>query len=387
MARRRKYQEGNLFVRGKRKKVWVGRWYEDVLLPNGSRGRIRRSEVLGPVSEIRTERQARNLLDQRLRPVNNCAQRPQAVLLFERFVEDHWLPVLFPTFKFSTRKGYEYLLGKHLLPYFGKERLCDINRANVQTFVASLGRRLAPKSVQLARNLLSKVLATAVEWGFLTDNPVRLVRLPPRSVQPAKRYLTREQVQRLLQALREPAGTLVLLAVLTGMRRCELFALRWGSVDFSRRIISVRESVYEGHFSTPKTRSSVRDIPMSPAVVQALRARAIDASDGALIFASRKGTPLNPRNLMRRVIWPACDRVGLSRIGWHVLRHTCSTLLSDRGEALPTVQALLGHSHVQTTLGYTHPVFGTERAAVEGLERALVDPNGPKSEVGSSLIH
>jgi len=72
MARRR-YQIGCLFVRGKRPKVWVGRWRERVLTSKGSMSTILRSEVLGTVSEL-SKREAQNLLEDRLRPVNRAGR-------------------------------------------------------------------------------------------------------------------------------------------------------------------------------------------------------------------------------------------------------------------------------------------------------------------------
>jgi hypothetical protein len=67
---RSQYQNGCLFVRGKRRKVWVARWREDVILADGSADRVMRSVVLGPVSEIAGRREARRLLDAYLSPIN-----------------------------------------------------------------------------------------------------------------------------------------------------------------------------------------------------------------------------------------------------------------------------------------------------------------------------
>ena len=78
-------------------------------------------------------------------------------------------------------------------------------------------------------------------------------------------------MSRLLSALEEPGRTLVLMAVLTGMRIGELLALRWKNVDFEGKTIRVREAVYEGHNSTPKTQGGNRDIPFGPTLEQALR--------------------------------------------------------------------------------------------------------------------
>ena len=77
---------------------------------------------------------------------------------------------------------------------------------------------------------------------------------------------------RLLKVLDGPVHTLVLSAVLTGMRIGELLALRWKNVDFERKVIRVREAVYEGHdFDSQDTKRAIRDIPIGPTLEQALR--------------------------------------------------------------------------------------------------------------------
>src|SRR5437899_12606973 len=107
------YQNGCLFVRGKRRKMWVARWREDVVLANGSASRVMRSVVLGPVSEIAGRREARRLLDARLNPINQGQYRPEATLLFSKFAADCFEPGLLPTLKFATQRTYSSRLRKH----------------------------------------------------------------------------------------------------------------------------------------------------------------------------------------------------------------------------------------------------------------------------------
>ncbi len=161
MARRR-YQQGCLFLRGKKRKVWVLRYREDVMLPSGQIARVNRSEVLGSLFDIPTRRNAQRLVESRLRPINQGIYRPKTTLTFREFVETQWKSSLFPTFKRSTSRGYEFLLRKYLIPMFGDCGLADINRQMIQGFVAQMSKNPAPKSVALAKNCLSKVLSTAV---------------------------------------------------------------------------------------------------------------------------------------------------------------------------------------------------------------------------------
>ncbi len=380
MARRR-YQIGCLFVRGKRRKVWVARWREDMLRPDGTLGRTLRSEVLGPVSEIPAKREAHKLLETRLRPINQDRHRPQATITLALFVGEQFEPGVLPTLKFATQQIYSLLLRKHLLPRFGSQRLCDISRAEIQRFLLEkLRLGLAWETTNHLRHLLSKVLGTAVDWKYLSENPVRGVKMPERTLKRPHRFLSAEEVRRLLAATDEPARTIILLAVLTGLRIGEILALRWARVNFESGTLRVEETYYKGTFGTPKTRASRREVPLPPVVVKALlmhESRSLDRSAGALVFATTKGTPLAADNLRKRELRPACKRAGLRAIDWHTLRHTHGTLLHAQGTPLKVAQAQLGHSHMATTLEvYTHASSTAQREAVAKLEGVLF-PNVP----------
>jgi hypothetical protein len=73
---RRRFQRGSLFKRGKREKVWVARWWEDVINADGTMGRMRRSIVIGTIAEFATRRLAMRALSERLRSLNSASQRP-----------------------------------------------------------------------------------------------------------------------------------------------------------------------------------------------------------------------------------------------------------------------------------------------------------------------
>lgn len=389
MARRR-YQQGCLFIRGKKRKVWVLRYREDVMLPDGQIARVNRSEIIGSLADFPTRRIAQRLVEAKLRPMNLGQYRPKTTLTFREFVETQWQPNLFPTFKLSTKRGYAFMLRKYLVPYFGESKMTEITRQIVQAFVAQISQHLSPKSVALAKNCVSKVFSTAIEWGYVEQNPAIGVRLPARISMCEPTALTPDQIRLLLAELRDPCKSMVLIAVLTGLRRGELFALRWSTVDFEQKIIHVRESVYDGQFSSPKTRSSFRKIPMSEALEEIfLRLKGKDAVPDDLLFASQKRTALRPENVLKRIIHPACQRLRLPKVGWHDLRHTSATLLHQH-EPLRVAQAILGHSDLQTTLGYTHVLPGSQREAMMRLEQVVLFPNVPKSkkeeEEGVSVI-
>jgi integrase len=385
---RRRYQTGCVFKRGKRRKVWVARWREDVLCEDGKVGRILRSVVLGSVADLPTRKDAQVRLDEELRAVNQGTVRPESSMLFGTFAEEQWKTLVLPTLKLSTQHGYKTVLAKHLLPYWRDWRLRDIGRQDVQQWVADRFRRkLGWQTVRNAWTLLSGILETAVEYGYLSMNPARGVKFPEKELKEAPVLFTAEDFVKLLEQLDEPYRTMARLIALTGLRIGELLAVRWRCLDLEIGTLSVRESVYEGKFQSPKTRKSRRTMPLGPQIIvwlreHRLRAKRTESDD--LVFGNRKGQPLRESKLLRNVLQPAAERAGLGRVTWHQFRHIHSSLLNDLRVPVKIAQEQLGHSSISTTLNiYTHVVDASHRKAIEALERELFPtvpklPDGPK---------
>jgi integrase len=336
---------------------------------------ILRSEVLGTVSEL-SKREAQNLLEDRLRPVNRGRAVPRSNITFRRFVEDEFRPLVLPTLKFATREIYTLLLDKHLLPRFGEECMADIATPEVQRFVLEkLKQGYAWETASHMRHLLSKVLGTAKDWRYLADNPVLGVEMPERNLKRPHRALSIEEVRMLLSKMNEPERTITIVATLAGLRIGEILGLRWGRVHLDQCTLEVEETCYKGVFGTPKSKASRRGTPLAPVVVQALdahRSRCKDTSANALVFSKGGNEPLSADNLRKKRLASACRRAGLRRIDWHTLRHTYSTLLHDLGTPIRVQQTLLGHSSAATTMDvYTHPVSASERDAVSRLGEVL----------------
>ena len=192
----------------------------------------------------------------------------------------------------------------------------------------------AGSTVHGMRTAMSKVLQAAVDWNLLEQNAARGIRIGDRAPKTERPYLNPEEVGQLLTSLPEPCRALVLIAVLTGMRIAEILALRWKAVDFARGAILVRATFSEGQFGRPKTKRSKRDLPMSQPVRGALEtqlARCRQSGPEDVVFTTRKQTPLNPKNLLRRVLRPACKALGLPLFSWHGFRHTHATQLGEVG--------------------------------------------------------
>jgi integrase len=167
------------------------------------------------------------------------------------------------------------------------------------------------------------------------------------------------------------------MAVLTGLRIGESLALRLEDVDPATGSICARWNVYRGHVQdAPKTRRSERRVPAAFAVDTIQRWLVVRPPDPHWLFPSAAGTPYYDHNLHRRKVWPVCQPLGISRFGWHALRHTFSTYNRNSGVPMPVLQSLLGHSSPETTMMYTHTLEEAQRQAVEKLVGVLF-PNVP----------
>ena len=137
--------------------------------------------------------------------------------------------------------------------------------------------------------------------------------MPERLLKKTHRFLNANEVRRLVAACTEPTRTIVLLAIMTGLRIGEILALRWKRIDFIRETLVGAETCYLRRFGTPKTRASKREVPLSSDVVEALKTH-------FSISANR-----NPEALV-------------FELSWHSLRHTHGTV---QGTPLKLAQAQL----------------------------------------------
>jgi integrase len=287
----------------------------------------------------------------------------------------------------SSARYYQYNLDKYVIPALGSLRLCDVNRAAIQQFLLATKRRgYSSSTVHGVRVTIAKVLRMAVECGYIERNPAHGIQIGERESKKERRFLIPAQVRDFLAKLSEPCRTIVVTAVLTGMRIGEILALKWNRLDFLRANIEVSETYSDGHLGMPKTRSSRRVIPMSSALREAIeshRDRCARTTPQDLVFCTSKGTHLSPKNLYNRVLAPACDSIGLPRVSWHSFRHSSATMLGEVGGSLKTAQAILGHSDLETTLNtYMHAIPDSQRRAVEGVAGGLTLPVARRSRGG-----
>lgn len=354
---------------------------------DGTPGRVNHSVVLGPVSAITSKNAARLQLEDRLRQMNLHVAVPRVPLRFDAFLRE-WQHTTSPLLRPATRRFYNEKATTHLLPYFGSRRLTDIRTLDIQVFLNQKADRHARSGLHHMKATLSRLLSDAVAWGYLRENPVRGVKLPHTRLAPPQPYLSPEQVRKLVFALREPYRTIVLTAVLTGLRPSELFALSWSDVDFERQVIQISRSCYMGEFGMPKTPRSRRALVMPSILQKALqehrqRTRHIA---GDLVFSTRDGKPIDPSRVLKKAVYPVLARLKIPRVGWRAFRHTVATLLQQMGVPVKIAQEQLGHANPTTTLAiYTHAVPEAQKGAVLRMADQLF-PDVPKLPQNAAVV-
>ena len=273
-----------------------------MLREDGSVTQLRRSVVLGTVAELPKKGDAQMRLDEYLRPVNQGTGRPESFIAFGTFVDTQWTPLVLPTFKRSTQHGYRTVLNVHLLPAWRDWRLRDIERLAIQQWVAEKFRQQSGwQTVRNAWVLLSSILETAVEYGYLSANPARGVKFPQQALKEKPAMIAGDSLAALLRHVAEPYRTMVSLIAATGLRIGELLGLRWRALDLDLGTLAVRESVFEGQFQRPKTQKALRTIPLGPRAIAALIAHHERVSRRApedLVFGNRHGDPLRESKLL-----------------------------------------------------------------------------------------
>jgi integrase len=138
------------------------------------------------------------------------------------------------TLRPSTRKDYATLLKNQVLPAFGDMTLVAIDTLAVREWVAELvANGLSAKRARNAHQVLSQILASAVDGGRLPRNVAEGIKLP-KVQRKEMHFLTGTQAEALTQAIATPYGTLIRVAAYTGLRPCQFVALKVVRLDLLR---------------------------------------------------------------------------------------------------------------------------------------------------------
>lgn len=383
MARRR-YQNGCVFLRGKNP-VWVGRYREDVIGPDGHPVRVLKSIVLGTKRELPTKRLAERRMDTELSRVNSPAYRPGRVATLEEFAE-RWRREVLSKRKSSTIHAAESHLKNQILPVLGKMKLSEIGVENQQSFVTRLSGTVARKTLLNVLGTLSSMLTTAQNWNYLCEGlKFRKLALPERSVQEEARTFTQEQARAIIAEAKGPYRVMFAIAAMTGLRAGEILALQTGDFDLERNLLTVRRSVWRGKVQTPKTINSLAVLPVPDTLAVIVREH-VSTLKSEWLFLNSRGHLFIAENVVRQALAPILDKLKIPRCGFHAFRHLHTSLLLSSGAAPQVAQKQLRHSDARITLGiYGHIIGDAHREAVEKVALILF-PTVPNLKPATEVI-
>lgn len=383
---RKRYQHGRVFLKGKKKEKWVGRYREDVVEMDGNTRRVRRSVILGTKRELPTKRLAERRLDAILARINCLDYRPGRAATFGEFIE-RWKTEVLTTQKPSSARAVRSHLKCYIMPELGKLRLDQFGVENQQMFITRMPERATEKAVSRKTILnvlgtLSTILTTAHDWGYNCEQ-IRLtkLRLPPRGTAYEAPHFTVEQVQKILAIAQEPWRTMFCIFMMDGLRAGEALGLQWPDIDFERNLLHIRRSAWYGRLQTAKSECSETVLPIPNPLLNVLKAyrEQWKPNPQGFLFVTRNNRPPSSNKVVEYHLWPILDALEIDRCGVHAFRHTHTALLLDSGATPKVVQRQLRHSDARTTLEiYGHVVGDAHRAAVEKVA-SIVDPNGPQS--------
>ncbi len=293
----------------------------------------------------------------------------------------HWKQthIIPESLKPSTLNSYLSILEKHIQPEFENYGMQAISAAEVNAFRAKLQKRgLEKKTVRNVLNLLNRFFRDAVKDSYIRHSPMEGVDKPEVSRKRKGRALRPEEIQSLLGSAEDEQSRLIIMtAVLTGMRRSEVFGLRWEDLNWNSDVVHVRQALYwkfgkhirpaEGDlfmFTSPKSEASIRDIDLSPALKKELinlrnqkstvtvsasgRMKTVEPT--GLVFTAFDGRPLDPNNFQKKQFKNAVKTAGLGSVRFHDLRHTFGALKIEQGDNVYYIQRQMGHSSIQVTI-------------------------------------
>lgn len=259
-----------------------------------------------------------------------------------------------------------------LVPALGRLKLDQIARQHIDGLATAWAENSKPKTINTRLGTIRRMLSLAVEWEIIARVPrVEFRKVPKQD----PRFLTDEEMIRLIEKAEPQWKEMILVALRTGLRIGELRGLQWGDVDLLRRVIHVQRTDPGRRTldATDPKGNRARTVPLTAESAEALtRIRPADVKSTAWVWPAllRRNAEKRARARSEKGCWTAvtraAKRAGLMDVGWHTLRHTYASHLVMRGIPIRLVQKWLGHASIKETEKYAHlyPEHGHEAAGL-----------------------
>jgi len=290
--------------------------------------------------------------------------------------------------KASSYVSYYRIVHNHIIPGLGRYPMHRLTQRHVEQFLVDLHiLGLSDGTILNIVRYLAGVTRQAAKSGAMAKDICAEIALPKpkrKKISALSRAQQKSLEDAAVAAIRKSGcshGIDVMIALYTGMRIGEICALRWDDVDFDRGIIQVRQTLQRLHMydqngekdsktiiviGTPKSESSVRDIPISFRLVSLLR-DCQQCAHGDYVVTGRHDSA-EPRTLQYR-FEQMLKRTQLPHVGYHALRHSFATRCVELNVDIATISKLLGHASIKLTADTYIDSFMEQRfAAVQKLD-------------------
>jgi integrase len=291
----------------------------------------------------------------------------------------------------KTQQGYRGVIARHIVPALGSIKLQNLTARQIQSLYAEMqSRETGTSSILATHRVLKEALGHAVKWNTITRNVADGVS-PPRVERKTMPMWNVSDINHFLDATTGNHFFPVYhLAVLTGLRRSEIFGLKWDAVDLAGatlRVVRTLQRITDHGLveGQPKTDRSRRSIALSPAAVELLHGvrgtqmeHQLDYgvlwSNTGYVFTQLDGSPIDPDRISKE--FPKLVKAhGLPHLTFHGLRHAHATLALSAGINPKIVSERLGHSSIAVTMDiYSHVLPGMQEEAALAVERLLDRP-------------
>lgn len=366
---RTRHQDGWVEERGSKRKTWYGHYFVYQIDEQGKEKRRHVGVSLGEKAKLR-KWEAEEKLRKIIAAATKAQPKPNQLTL-DWYTRERFLPMRQAQWAPSTRDTNLYIVQHHILPKLGSAALCTLEKFHCQVFLNGVAEKgFSFSVVDHCRTMLKAILEEAVDAELIGKNPARKL-VNPETKDSEKPVMQKIDSRRLLDSLPPRDRLIAAIAAFCAMRPGEIFGLRWSSWRGDH--FHVEGTAWRGKLrpGKAKTKGSKAPIVIPDILMPMLaewRAANANAAEDALIFPSKKGTPMRPENWLRRRIKPVAAALGISApVHFQILRRTFATNAQGYGNA-KDVQAHLRHTDIATTLGvYTQPIAESTRKLVNAV--------------------
>ena len=294
------------------------------------------------------------------------AQRDAAAPVTFGQIADAWWAEIEPTLEHNTQKSYRPALARAKKEFAGRAP-GEITAKEIDQYIKDFSATRARKTVVTQLQIIRQIFRKAEVDGVISYNPASAVK-PPRNLPQAHRDAPPpEEIQRIKDSVSLPFGLFAYLVYYTGCRRGEALALTGADIDRKKNLVHIKKSVYHvgnsPHIKQPKSDAGCRDVPLLPALAKLLPKKL----GKGYLFAEPDGSLLT--NDHYTALYDAYRDASGVTVTAHQIRHGYATALLESGVDPKTIQVLLGHAQLSTTMDiYTHVRDGQLRAAAEKMK-------------------